>query len=87
MTFTLIWVSTSFHRQWFSPKILIQEKLIFTENGFGLKFDFTKKILTPTIFLPGVAGVLLQGALSLLIFPPNLSNKKILSYQYFMSKL
>ena len=45
MTFTLFWISTRLYRKWFSHKIWIQEKFIYTDHGFSLKSDFTKKII------------------------------------------
>ena len=49
MIFTLLWVSTYLYRQWFSHKMKIQEKVIYTDNGFYLKSDFMKKLSTQTI--------------------------------------
>ena len=37
--------SSNLHRQWFSPLIYIQEKAIYTDNGFILKSNFTKKVI------------------------------------------
>ena len=51
LDFILIWVSTSLHRQWFSPYIWIQEKVLSTDNGFSLKSNFTKKFSSQTISL------------------------------------
>ena len=49
MIFTLFWVSTNLHTQWYLPKIWIQENVIYTDNGCHLKSDFTKNLSTQTI--------------------------------------
>ena len=53
MIFTLFWVSTYLHRHWISPKIWIQEKVIYTDYAFHLQSDLTKKLSKQTIPLPG----------------------------------
>ena len=49
MVFTLNLDSDDLHRSKFSPKIWIQDKSAYTDDGFSLKYGFTKMLLTPKI--------------------------------------